>query len=302
MKSFLPILLPFFLLIVACEEVIEIETPSEPARLVVDGIIRVDTTAAFLPIEIKVTETTNFFDEVKPVSNIENMVIILQVLENGNPTTSFSRALAEVEPGSGIYEPDPTFDVDQRIPVRTVLDYDILFTLVITHQGRRYAAQTKYVPAVAIENLTLGENTLFNPDGTEVVVSYTDMPDVDNYYIFDFGSGNFLATEDTFYKGQEFEFSYFYDEPFEAGTELEIKVFGADQSLFNYMNLLVQQAGDQNGPFGTPVATVRGNLFEVTDLDNHDTFDSTNTPLVFPLGYFAVVQEFSKTLTVPNAD
>ena len=302
MKSFLPILLPVLLLIVACEEVIEVETPSEPPRLVVDGIIRVDTTADFLPIAIKVTETTNFFEEVKPVSTIENMVIILQVLENGNPTTSFSRALAELEPGSGIYEPDPTFDTDQRIPVSTVLDYDILFTLVITHQGRRYAAQTKYVPAVAIENLSLGENTLFNAEGTEVVVSYTDMPEVDNYYVFDFGSGNYLATEDTFYKGQAFEFSYFYDERLEPGSELEVRVFGADQSLFNYMNLLVQQAGDQNGPFGTPVATVRGNLFEVTNLDNQDTFDGTDTPLIFPLGYFAVVQEFSKTLTVPNVD
>jgi len=287
---------------IACEEVIEVETPSEPARLVVDGIISVDTTADFLPIAIKVTETTNFFEEVQPVSNIENMVIILQVLENGNPTTSFSRALAELEVGSGIYEPDPTFDSDQRIPVRTVLDYDILFTLVITHEGRRYAAQTKYVPAVAIENIALGENTLFNPDGTEVVVQYTDMPDVDNYYIFDFGSGNYLPTQDTFYKGQEFEFSYFYDEPLEAGSELEVRVFGADQSLFNYMNLLVQQAGDQNGPFGTPVATVRGNLFEVTNLDNQDTFDSTDTPLIFPLGYFAVVQEFSKKMLVPNVD
>ena len=302
MKSFLSFLLPILLLIVACEEVIEVETPSEPPRLVVDGIIRVDTTAEFLPIAIKVTETSNFFEEVKPVSTIENMVIILQVLENGNPTTSFSRALAEVEPGSGIYQPDPTFDADQRIPVSTVLDYDILFTLVITHQGRRYAAQTKYVPAVAIENLSLGENTLFNAEGTEVVVSYTDMPEVDNYYVFDFGSGNYLATEDTFYKGQAFEFSYFYDERLEPGSELEVRVFGADQALFNYMNLLVQQAGDQNGPFGTPVATVRGNLFEVTNLDNQDTFDGTDTPLIFPLGYFAVVQEFSKTLTVPNVD
>lgn len=302
MKPLLYLALPLILLTVACETVIEVDTPSEPARLVVDGIIRVDTTADFLPIAIKVTETTNFFEEVQPVSDIENMVIILQVLENGVPTTSFSRALAELEQGSGIYEPDPTFDSDQRISVRTVLDNDILFTLVITHRGRRYAAQTKYVPAVQIENLTLGDKTLFNPDETEVVVRYRDMPEVDNYYIFDFGSGNYLATEDTFYKGQAFEFSYFFDEPLQAGSELEVRVFGADQSLFNYMNLLVQQAGDQNGPFGTPVATVRGNLFEVTDLDNQGTFDSTNTPLVFPLGYFAIVQEFSKTLLIPNAD
>ncbi|MFM1879669.1 MAG: hypothetical protein RLZZ241_2535 [Bacteroidota bacterium] len=296
-------LLPLLIIaLAACEKVIEIETPSEPARLVVEGIIRVDTTQAYLPVAIKLTESNNFFEAVRPVSDVEQIVIILQVLENGLPTNSFTRSLAELEPGSGIYEPDPNFDTDQRIAVRTVLDHEILFTLVITRNGKRYAAQTKYVPSVAIDQLVLGENTLFNGDETEIVVQYTDMPNTDNFYIFDFGSGNYLPTEDTFYKDQQFEFSYFYDQGFEQGHELEVRVFGADQSLFNYMNLLVQQAGNQNGPFGTPVATVRGNIFEVTDLDNQDTFDSTNTPLVFPLGYFAIVQEFRKSIVLQTSE
>lgn len=302
MKKWLYILLPMLALWAACEDVIEVETPSEPPRLVVDGVIRVDTTEEFLPVAIRLTETSNFFGEISPVSDVENIVIILQVLEDGLPITSFTSSLAELEPGSGIYEPDPSFDTDQRIPVRTVLDFDILFTLVIQRQGRRYAAQTKYVPAVAIDSLEQGTGTLFEDEETEVVVTYTDDPDTDNYYVFDFGYGNFLPTEDTFYKGQTFKFSYFYDQVFDSGTQLEISILGADLTFYNYINLLLQQTEGQNNPFGTPVATVRGNVFDVTGLDNDQEFDNTGQPEIFPLGYFAVVQEFRDTLTLQYPD
>jgi hypothetical protein len=302
MKKWAYILLPLLVLWAACEDVIEVETPSEPPRLVVDGVIRVDTTQEFLPVAIRLTQTSNFFGEVSPVSDVERIVIILQVLEDGLPITSFTSSLAELEPGSGIYEPDPSFDADQRIRVRTVLDYDILFTLVIEHQGRRYAAQTQYVPAVAIDNLAQGTGTLFEDDETEVVVTYTDMPDVDNYYIFDFGFGNFLPTEDTFYKGQTFSFSYFYDQSFANGERVEVSLLGADLTFYNYMNLLVQQTEGQNNPFGTPVATVRGNVFDVTDLDNDQNYDNTGQPGVFPLGYFSVVQEFRDSLILQYPD
>ena len=50
--------------------------------------------------------------------------------------------------------------------------------------------------------------------------------------------------------------------------------------------------------FETPVATVRGNIFDVTDLDNIDLFDNVEQPDVFPLGYFAVVQEYKQTITI----
>lgn len=302
MKRWYFILLPLFGLWAACEDVIEVETPTEDPRLVIEGVIRVDTTREFLPVAIRLSETSSFFGEPRPVSDVENIVIIMQFLEDGLPTSSTTRSLAELQPGTGIYEPDPTFDTDQRIRVRTVLDYDILFTLVIQRQGRRYAAQTKYVPAVPIDDLAQGTNTLFENDETEVIVTYTDMPDADNYYIFDFGFGNYLPTEDTFYKGQRFRFSYFYDQVFENGAQVEVEILGADQTFYNYMNLLVQQTDGQQGPFQPPIATVRGNAFDVTGLDNDQMFDNTGQPGVFPLGYFAVVQKFSDSLTLQYPD
>lgn len=285
--------------LVGCEEVIDVEVPEEEPRLVVDGLLRVDTTQTFVPVEVRLTQTAGFFGEIKPVTDAEQVIIILQTFdENGQSTSTGTKSLTQLEPGSGIYVPDPSFDADQRLRVSTVLSGDILYTLVIQWKGRRYAAQTRYVTSVPIDELRLGDDTLFDEDATELIVRFTDDPDRDNFYVFDFGFGNFLATEDTFYKGQEFEFSYFYDQDFQPGTGLEVGILGADRTFFNYMDLLIAQTEGQQGPFQTPVATVRGNVFDVTGLDNIENTDNTVQPEVFPLGYFAIVQEFTKQITI----
>ncbi len=283
----------------ACEEVIDVEVPEEEPRLIVEGLLRVDTTQVFVPVEVKLSQTAGFFGEIQPVTDADQVIIILQLLdEDGIPTQTGTKSLTQLEPGSGLYVPDPSFDADQRLRVSTVVENDILYTLVVRWRERRYAAQTKYVPSVPIDELRLGDGTLFDEDETELVVRISDDPDRDNFYVFDFGFGNFLATEDTFYKGQEFEFSYFYDEDFVPGTELEVAILGADRTFYNYMDLLVEQTDGQQGPFQTPVATVRGNVFDVTNLDNDEVLDNAGEPNSFGLGYFAIVQEFTERITV----
>jgi hypothetical protein len=135
-------------------------------------------------------------------------------------------------------------------------------------------------------------------DETEVILSFTDDPENTNYYVFDFGFGEFLATEDTFYQGETFQFSYFYDRKFEPGTELQVSILGASERFYHYMDQLVEQGDDLQGPFQTPAATVRGNIFDITDLDNRDVFDNVEQPDVYPLGYFAIVQEDKKTIVI----
>ena len=101
MKRWYFILLPLFGLWAACEDVIEVETPTEDPRLVIEGVIRVDTTREFLPVAIRLSETSSFFGEPRPVSDVENIVIIMQFLEDGLPTSSTTRSLAELQPGTG---------------------------------------------------------------------------------------------------------------------------------------------------------------------------------------------------------
>ncbi len=282
---------------VACEDVIDVDLPEQETRLVVNGLIRVDFGQEFVNVQVGMSETSNFFEENQP-TQVQSAAIIYGVLDEfGEIVNPAFSNLAEVDPGSGIYVPDPNFTSDQRI--RTVDVFPgVVFFLQITYNDRNYFARTEYAPTVPINSLSQGDETLFDEDDIEVIVSFTDVPDEENYYVFDFGFGEFLAIDDQFIDGQEFEFSYFYDSNLEPGQQINVSILGATQDFYNYVDLLVEQTDDTGGVFQTPITTARGNVFDITDLDNIDVFDNVEQPELFALGYFAVVQEFTQTLTI----
>jgi len=295
-RNFKIILLVLLLGSTACEDVIEVDLPNTETRLIVDALIRVDIDEPYLPIEVKLTRSSNFFEENTPTS-AESVLIAYEEVEDNIVVSQGQSSLAETTPGSGIYVPDPNFSSDQRIPI-SALDRNYVYTLYIRHEGRLYLAQTKYVPVVPINSVIQGDGNLFGDDVTEVIVNFTDDPDADNFYLFDFDFDEYLVTEDTFYQGQEFEFSFFYDQKFDPQTVLEISILGVDNTFYNYMDQIIVQSGDSQGPFQTPVSTVRGNVFDITDLDNIEVLDNVDQPTVFPLGYFAIVQEQKASLVI----
>lgn len=294
--------LSYFLVLIctisSCEDVIEVALPTEDPRLIVDAVIRVDENEPWIPVEVKVLLTNNFFD--KPtVATLETIVMFYEILdENGIVTGSGSSSLAERSPGSGVYVPDLSFTDEQRVST-SILANDVRFSLIIRHNGKRYFSNTRYVRSVPIDSLRIGTNTLFNEDETELIVTFTDNPVENNFYIFDFGSGNFLGTEDQFYQGQTFEFSYFL-EIVEPRSEVMVRILGADRNFYNYMNQLISQSENRFGFFATPAATVRGNVLDITNLDNISNFDNVDQPDAFALGYFAVIQEFSESISIEN--
>lgn len=293
------LLLVFIFFSVSCEKVVDVDLPETETRLIINGIVRVNQDDEFLPIRIEATETTSFFDE-PVVTQLDDAVILVGEPDPDNPDNLNLgvSVLREYQAGTGIYEPDTIGnDVDERIPT-AFINPNTVFYLIVEHKGKRYAGITNYVPTVPIDRLEQGDETLFDEDDTEVKITITDTPDEKNYYVFDFGFGEFLALDDQFINGQEFEFSYFYDSETETGNTIAVSILGADQQFFNYMDLLVEQTEDTGGIFETPSGTVRGNMFDVTGLDNIEIFDNAGRPESFPLGYFAVVQEFKQTLIV----
>ena len=286
-----------FLVTVSCEDVIDVEVPTTEQRLNVNALIRVDISQAFIPIEVKVSITNNFFEEI-PITEAESIVILAEELDENGVVINFrSSSLSEKEPNSGIYIPDPNFSSDQRMPTN-ILGKNLLFSLLIRHEGRAYLAQTRYVPTVPIDTILQGNGTLFEGDETEIIVTFIDDFERDDFYLFDFDFEEFLVTEDEFYPGQQFEFSYFYDRTFDSGRQIAISILGVDETFYNYMDQIIVQSGDSQGPFQTPAATVRGNIFDVTDLDNLEVFDNVDQPNLYPLGYFAIVQEYKRTITI----
>lgn len=267
MKKYL-LILPLLLFSLGCEDVIEVDVPEDAPRLSIDALIRIDTDLMVTRIEVKATETTSFFEEIGPA--------VLDRIQLMNTTTNTATDLEEQSVNSGIYVTNwQTTDLTQG-----ELQLNILYN------GELYEANTSFVATVPFDNVEQGDGSLFSEDETEIIVTYTDVADRDDYYLFDFDFYEYLVSEDSFYQGQSFQFSYFYEEGLEAGRELNISILGVDVEFYNYMNQLIVQSGGDQGPFQTPAATVRGNIINLSDPDN----------LAF--GYFALCQEYRETVII----
>ena len=261
-------------ILLGCQDVIEVELPTEEPRLVIDGIIRIkDMDQPLITVRIQASLSSSYFDSVQPAR--------LQEITLTNTDTDGVILLEERRNGTGIYEGEWT--------LAQLTEGNL--ELNIRHNDQLYLARTKFVPTVPIDSLKQGTTTLFGDDETEVLVSITDDGGRNDFYLFDFNFGEYLVTEDEFYQGQQFEFSFFYDKNLKDGRELQISLLGVDETFFNYMNQLIIQSGPDTGPFSTPSTTVRGNIVNITD----DIGTNKNN---FALGYFAVCQTFSRTLTI----
>lgn len=87
------------------------------------------------------------------------------------------------------------------------------------------------------------------------------------------------------------------DNKLEYNQEVTIRILGADRTFYTYMNQMIVQSKGSQDPFQTPTATVRGNVFDITDLDNQELFDNVEQADIFPLGDLAIVQEFKSMIT-----
>lgn len=283
MKRLLIILSVLSLIWSSCQEVITVELPNQEPKLIVDALIRIDTTISSTLVTVSIRQTSDFFGEISPVS-----VDQITMSNLDNPGNNTDQVLDETEPGSGIYQ--QFFSTEELARDRWFLQ--------INYQGEFYVAESLMQYSVPIDQLTIGDGSLFSGDVTELLVRYSDIGGREDYYLFDYGNDDFFASEDVFYDGQQFEFSYFYDEQFNPGDTLTVSIMGIDRDFFNYMNLLREQSEGGFGPFATPAVSVRGNLINATDINNNDNYNNVNDPDNYALGYFAIVQEYKGFIVV----
>lgn len=282
------------LLACSCQDVIDVDLDDAEPRLIVDALIRIDTSQNFTEANIRVSLSSSFFGEIEPAL-IESME-----MQNSGSTGSVPYEPVPGEPG--LYRPFSIFGSpvsNNMIQTSWLTNPEETINLFVRYDGQLYLARTSFVPSVPIDNLVQGDGELFSDDTTEVQITYTDIEDRDDFYVIDFDFSQFIPSEDRFYAGQQFSFSYFYSEQLESGQEVNISILGADQSFFDYMNGLIEQSQQgQNGPFQTPTATVRGNFLNATGIDNIDTFDNTARPDAFILGYFSLSQEHTSSIVI----
>ncbi|ALM07320.1 hypothetical protein SB49_05520 [Sediminicola sp. YIK13] len=247
----------------SCEDVIQVDLPTSAPRLVIDASFSV------------------FFNEFP--STIEGSVILKlsapfyqEELEPANNATVFitntndgNISQFEENGDTGIYEPIEPFDLP---------NFNDEYELTVVYDSETYKGSVNLIPAVPIDEISQGEGTLFTGDETEVLVKFTDDGSRDDYYLFDLDFDLYLPTEDRFYQGEQFVFSYFYED-LEPGKEVTITINGVDRQFYNYMTILIDQSGQNGGgPFESVPSTIRGNMVNTTNPDN------------YPLGYFSLAE------------
>ena len=247
----------------ACEEVIQLDLPTETPRLAIDASLQM-TPNESLPQVVKLSLSGSFYQEQNPVVS-DAIVQLIDLTNNQTLDFVYDAALEN-------FKADFTPSFDTNYKLRVVYDNETYESTI-----------EQLMHSVPIDNLEQGNNTLFEGDEKEVIISYTDNAERDDFYLFDFGYQLYLATKDEFYQGNLFTFSYFYDD-LQAGDEAVIKIMGIDERHFNFMTILIEQTEDGGNPFSTVPSTVRGNLSNLTN------------PEHYPMGYFRLSETYSSSL------
>lgn len=254
----------------ACEQVIDLKPEGEEPRLIIDALLRVDESQSFVMGQVTVKLTNGFFEPVPP-AKLEQI------------TLGGTKFFLETEEGSGVYE-----------AAVEAVDPEIELVFYVDHEEEFYVALEHYKPTVPFEVEYVG----ISEGKHEINIQFQDEKDELNFYLFDFGEGEYFTLDDELFDGEEHSFSYFFERELSSGEEITVSILGSDYRLNKYISQLIDQSKKEFGPFETPVSTVRGNIINATEIDNIDYFDNVDQPDNYPLGYFALVQEIKQTFIV----
>lgn len=270
----LPILCLFFFS--NCEKVVDIDVPSIAPKLIIDASFEVlfDETPVTANTVVKLRLSADYFAETIPT--VTNAQVFLTNLSN-NSIISFLDINAD-----GDYEPTNAF-----IPADNVA-----YELTVIYNNETYKGTATKIKSTPFTKVEQGDKTLFSGNETELKIEFKDIPDEENYYLFDLSNNIFLSIEDRFFDGSVYNFSYFYDEDdLEVPATIDIKMSGITKEYFTYFRVLVDQSGQNaGGPFETVPSSLLGNMINTTNQDN------------FPLGYFHISETDTFTISLVKKD
>lgn len=265
-----------FVLLVAlgffsCTDVIEVEVPTAPPRLVIEASIdwQKGTSGNFQ--RIKLSSSTPFFENlqespvtgasVKITNDADGTEFLFQDENNGNYFTA---------------------GFDPKIGQS--------YTLQIDYEGETYIANETMTPVAEIDSVFQSTDNGFDKDALEVNVLFTDPANVPNFYLAKFlRRGDLFPTlfdiKDEFTDGNQIRIIYERIEnedtgeaEFEPGDVIEIDLNGISSQYYDFMRLLIEQTGNSGNLFSTIPAEIKGNCINVTDPDH------------YPYGYFRLTE------------
>jgi len=234
----------------ACEDVVEVELEEAEPRLIVDAIMQWEKGTDGASQTILLSRTRGFFEqEPLPISDAT-----ISVMKDSGEEFIFD------EKNSGEYTTSNFIpEIEETYRLRIELD------------GKVYTAEETLKPVVEIDSIEQNDEGGFSGEDIELKVFYKDPPGIENYYLFKYFAPflafpEFSTFDDEFNDGNRI-FGLFAEEDIEPGMDIRIQLHGISEDYFNFLEILLAQAGSAGGPFETQPATVRGNIKNQNDDD-----------------------------------
>ena len=80
------------------------------------------------------------------------------------------------------------------------------------HDNYQFSSLEKLTKSSLIDNVIQGDRNSLSGDEIEIITTFTDLDQMDNYFLFEFGDkGNLQPARDLYINGNSFSFSYFID-------------------------------------------------------------------------------------------
>lgn len=261
-------ILPVFLLLISCEEVVNVDLETAAPRLVVEANLDWFRGTDGSQQTVRLTTTTAYYDtEIPTVSGAT-----VFVTNTGGTLFEFVE-----NPGTGNYV------CGNFIPA-----IGETYVLTVVWEGQTFTATETMKGAPEITNVTQDNEGGFMGDEVEVRFFFQDAADEENYYYIKTESSVLAFPEldtfsDEFSNGNE-EFGFFSDEDLAPGETVTFRFHAVSRRYHEYISRIMQNSG--TGPFGTAASTVRGNIVNTTDETN------------YALGFFRATQAETLIYTV----
>jgi hypothetical protein len=264
MKNYISklLLLTMLMLSASCTDVIEVEVPEAPPRLVVEASMDWIKGTSGAEQVIKLSLSSPFFE------NLAGNEVTGASVKVTNDTDKTEFIFSDQNNG--------TYSTNNFIPM-----LGQSYTLEILYDNERYLATETMTPVTDIAAVFQSRENGFDNEALEVNIEFNDPKDIENFYLSKFQRrGDLLPTlidvKDEFTDGNLM--SIFYEKltdedsgekEFAPGDVVDIYLLGLSEQYYNYIRLLIQQSGGPGGPFSTTPAEIKGNCFNTTNPDNY---------------------------------
>lgn len=256
MKKTLPTyiaLLLISLFVTSCIDSVDVDLEIAKPLLVIDAAIKWQKGTDGSQQEIKISRTRGFYENTSvPVTDAQ-----VEITDENNQVFTFTDADAD-----GVYI---TNNFQPQLENK--------YTLSVNVDNRSFKATEKLKSVSPIDSIQQINHGGFSGEDIEVKVYYKDPVNIKNFYLFTFdveylAYPTFSIFDDKFNDGNT-TFAYYTEEDLEVGDTLKIRAHGISDTYYNYLEVLLDQAGAAGGPFQTQPATVKGNIIDQNNPDDY---------------------------------